>query len=94
MFGVKKKGGVMPKLTITVLGSLLLPGVAIAHPGHEVEFGLVHYLTDPFHAGAGILVVAIGVFLVVLCRRRASSLEGWTGAATNGWPAGEPGRYS
>ena len=73
MFRAKKTGGTMARLeiTVTVLGSLLLPGVAAAHPGHDTEFSLLHYLTDPFHLGAGVLLVAIGVFLVVVGRRIA-----------------------
>ncbi len=71
MFRAKKNDCTMRRLAITGLGSLLLPGVAAAHPGHNTEFGLLHYLTGPFHLAVGILALAIGIFLVVLSRRIA-----------------------
>ena len=50
----------MSKIAITV-GALLLPGIAAAHPEHASggDFGLLHYLTDPFHVawtGAAVLL--------------------------------------
>jgi hypothetical protein len=49
-----------------VIGTILLPGVAAAHPDHSSgEFGLAHYLTDPFHVG----LTLAGVLLFVALRR-------------------------
>jgi len=56
-------------ITTTVAGLLLLPGVSAAHPGHGAEFGLLHYLTDPFHLAGAVLIAAAGVVLVALARR-------------------------
>ena len=71
MFRAKNNDRTMCGLAITVLGSLFLPGAAAAHPGHDTGFSLLHYLTGPFHLAAGILALAIGIFLVVLGRRIA-----------------------
>jgi hypothetical protein len=67
----------MKKLAI-VLGTTLLPGVALAHPDHASggHFGLVHFLTDPFHLG--LTAAAVGLFLVArrqLLRRRQAKIE-------------------
>jgi hypothetical protein len=50
----------MTRIAIT-LGMVLLPGIAAAHVEHASggDFGLVHYLTDPFHValtGAAVLL--------------------------------------
>jgi hypothetical protein len=55
--------------------ALLVPGVAAAHPDHASEgsFGLVHYLTDPFHVG--LTVAAVLLFFAVrrtVLRRQAA----------------------
>lgn len=46
-------------------GAVLLPGAAAAHPDHFSggDFGIVHFLTDPFHVALG--ATAILAFLVV-----------------------------
>jgi hypothetical protein len=38
---------------VTIIGVSLLPAVAIAHPDHAStgDFGLLHFVTDPFHLG-------------------------------------------
>ena len=54
----------MTKLA-TAVAAVLVPGAAIAHPGHASsgDFGIAHYLTDPIHVGilgaAALLIVAI-----------------------------------
>lgn len=55
----------MSKLAIAI-GAILFPSVAAAHPEHAAggSFGLVHYLSDPFHValtGAAILLM-VGVW--------------------------------
>ncbi len=50
----------MNKLVITI-GAVLIPGGAAAHPQHATggDFGLVHFVTDPFHvalSGAAVLL--------------------------------------
>lgn len=67
----------MKKLTL-VLGTVLLPGVALAHPDHASSggFGLVHFLTDPFHLG--LTAVAVGLFVVArrhVLRQRGAKVE-------------------
>ena len=58
------------------IGAFLIPGAAAAHPEHVSGggFGLVHYLTDPFHVAllgvAALLCVVAGRSLV---RSRAVS---------------------
>jgi hydrogenase/urease accessory protein HupE len=47
----------MTRLAIA-MSALLSPGLAAAHPGHGPEAGLLHYVTDPFHLAAAVLVVA------------------------------------
>jgi hydrogenase/urease accessory protein HupE len=42
----------------------VLPSAANAHPGHGLETGLWHWVTDPFHLGVGLLI-AVGVFAVL-----------------------------
>ena len=59
-----------------IIGALFVPGVAVAHPEHvsSGDFGLLHYLTDPFHVG----VMAIGVSIMYAIGRsltRRSSLK-------------------
>lgn len=59
-------------LTI-LIGVALAPGLAAAHPDHSSgDFGLAHYLTDPFHVG--LTVAGVVLFLAVrrlVVRRRA-----------------------
>lgn len=57
----------MSKIAIMIL-AILLPGVAAAHPGHASggDFGLLHFLTDPFHVG-----MTVAAILVFLAARRA-----------------------
>ena len=51
----------------TTLGAVLVPGIAAAHPEHFSggAFGIVHYLTDPFHVG----LVCVASFLVISAAR-------------------------
>jgi hypothetical protein len=58
----------------TMFAILLLPGVAAAHPNHLSggDYGLLHFVTDPFHVG--MTAAAVLLFLVArrsLTRRRA-----------------------
>ncbi len=57
----------MSKLVITI-GSVLVPGAAGAHPEHASsgDFGLVHFLTDPFH-----VALTAGAILLLLTVRRS-----------------------
>ena len=56
----------MSKLAITI-GSVLIPGAASAHPGHASggDFGLAHFVTDPFHVAS----TAAAVLLFLALRR-------------------------
>lgn len=63
----------MNKLLITI-GAVLIPGGAAAHPQHASggDFGLVHFVTDPFHVA--LTAAAVLLFLAVrwsLFRHRA-----------------------
>lgn len=57
----------MSKLTTTI-GAVLIPGAAAAHPWHASggDFGLVHFVTDPFH-----VVLTAGAVLFFLLVRRS-----------------------
>lgn len=60
----------MRKLATTLaipIGAFLVPGVAAAHPDHLSggDYGLVHFVTDPFHLG----VTAVAALLFVAVRR-------------------------
>ena len=54
----------MTRIAITI-GAILLPGVASAHPDHASggDFGLVHYLTSPFHMGLTAIAVVLAFAL-------------------------------
>ena len=54
----------MSKLAITI-GAVLIPGAAAAHPEHAsgADFGLLHFLTDPFHVA--LTAAAVLVLLAV-----------------------------
>ena len=56
----------MSKLVITI-GAVLIPGAAAAHPEHSSGggFGLVHFVTDPFH----LALTATAVLLFLVARR-------------------------
>ena len=56
----------MSKLVITI-GAVLIPGAAAAHPEHASggDFGLVHFVTDPFH----VALTAAAVLLFLALRR-------------------------
>ncbi len=56
----------MSKLVITI-GAVLIPGAAAAHPEHGSggDFGLVHFVTDPFH----VALTAAAVLLSLAVRR-------------------------
>jgi len=69
----------MSKLVITI-GAVLIPGAAAAHPEHATsgDFGLVHFVTDPFHlalTGAAILLF-LAVRLLHLRNRSKGLTEG------------------
>ena len=59
----------------TAAGWILLPSLAAAHPEHGAggDFGIGHFLTDPFHVGLAAGV--IGLFLVVRRQRRLQSVR-------------------
>ncbi len=54
----------MTKIAI-LLGAILLPDIAGAHPDHASggDFSMLHGLTDPFHVG--LAAVAVLVFITV-----------------------------
>lgn len=56
----------MTRISITV-AAVLLPSVAAAHPEHFSggDFGLAHYLKDPFHVG----LTCAAIFLVIVAWR-------------------------
>ncbi len=56
----------MSKLAIAI-GAVLIPAAAAAHPGHASggDFGLVHFVTDPFH----VALTAAAVLLFLALRR-------------------------
>jgi hypothetical protein len=56
----------------SLTAALLAPATAIAHPGHGAEglgHTLLHYLTEPTHAGVAVLGAA-GVALAIRAARR------------------------
>lgn len=69
----------MTRITILIV-AILIPGVAAAHPQHASggDFGLVHFLTDPFHVGLtiGAALAFLAVRSFVLDRRRALKRPG------------------
>ena len=56
----------MRKIVVTI-GVALLPGAADAHPEHGSggDFGLIHFLTDPFH----VVLTAAAILLFLVARR-------------------------
>ncbi len=65
----------MSKLAIAI-GAVLIPAAAAAHPGHASggDFGLAHFVTDPFHVA--LTAAAVLLFLAVrrsLLRHRSMS---------------------
>ncbi len=56
----------MSKLVIAI-GAVLIPCAAAAHPEHASagDFGLVHFVTDPFH----VALTAAAVLLFLAIRR-------------------------
>ena len=67
----------MSRLVITI-GAVLIPGAAVAHLDHATsgDFGLVHFVTDPFHlalTGAAILL-----FLAVRLLHLRNRSKGFT----------------
>jgi len=50
------------------IGMVLIPGVAAAHPDHFSGggYGIVHFLTDPFH-----VALSAAAILVLLAVRRS-----------------------
>lgn len=60
------------KITAGV-GSLLVATVAHAHPGHGEpgdDFGLAHYVTEPFHVGIGICLLIATACIARVIRAR------------------------
>jgi len=57
----------MSKLAIAI-AAVLIPGAAAAHPEHSSGggFGLVHFVTDPFH-----LALTAATVLLFLAARRS-----------------------
>ncbi len=57
-----------------VLTAIVVPGLAVAHPGHGagVDSGLVHYLTDPLHVGLVVLVLGAALLVRRVVRRQAA----------------------
>ena len=68
----------MTRITILIV-AIFLPGVAAAHPQHASggDFGLVHFLTDPFHVGLtiGAALAFLAVRRLALRRRALNRLE-------------------
>lgn len=62
------------KKTVITVGAMLMPGIAAAHPEHFSggDFGIVHYLTDPFHVGLTCVGVLFFIAASRLVRRRHS----------------------
>jgi hypothetical protein len=60
----------MVRLTALAAWGIALPQLALAHPGHGLESGIVHFLTDPFHLGTA-LVIAIVAMVAFRFRRVA-----------------------
>ena len=61
---------------VTMIGVSLLPAVALAHPDHASggDFGLLHFVSDPFHLG--LTGAALLTFLVVRRALRSRRVEG------------------
>lgn len=55
----------MSRIAMTI-AAIFVPSVAAAHPEHfsAADFGIVHYLTDPFHVA--LTCAAVGLTVVVL----------------------------
>ncbi len=49
-----------------------VPGLAVAHPGHGVDPGLVHYLTEPLHVGLAVLALGAALLVRRAVRRSAA----------------------
>ena len=66
---------------MTLIVAILLPGVAAAHPQHASggDFGLSHFLTDPFHIALtiGAALAFLAVRRLVLRRRTPDRLHRW-----------------
>jgi hypothetical protein len=52
----------MNKIAMLAGLNLTLPGLVMAHPGHGLETGITHFLTDLFHLGVGLVIAAIVFF--------------------------------
>ena len=54
--------------------TLLVPGAASAHPNHVAgdDFGIVHYLTDPFHIALTVAAVLLAFSARRLVQQRRS----------------------
>lgn len=66
----------MYRLTaLTALG-VAFPRLAAAHPGHGLETGIGHFLTDPFHLGVGLVIAALVVVAFRVRRAAERSRSG------------------
>ena len=57
------------------MSALLVPGIAGAHPDHAAggDFGIVHFVTDPFHVGLTVALVLLLLAVGGRFQRRASA---------------------
>jgi hypothetical protein len=70
----RREGERMSKWTfgIAAIGSIAPPGLALAHPGHGAEAGLLHYASDPFHLIGAVVLVASATLVGAWARRARS----------------------
>ena len=71
----------MRRIAIT-FGTTFLPGVAAAHPEHgsSAGFGVLHFLTDPFHLSlTAVALLASGSWGIKAARRTAPRCIGFVG---------------
>lgn len=69
----------LPALFSVLLGSLVFPSIALAHPGHLVEVvpasAPSHYLLQPEHAAFTLFVVATMAGTALWLRRKADAIQ-------------------
>jgi len=64
--------------TLTLIVATLLPSVAVAHPNHAGagDFGVLHFVTDPFHVGlSGAAILLVFAARRAMLRQRASRAD-------------------
>ena len=51
---------------LLAISTLLISGVAMAHPGHGTFTGteITHYLTSPVHIGVALAVIVLAIVLI------------------------------